>query len=135
MRGAQVAGVASEKVVSAGHLCQDHPEVIGEVRRILSEHAAPREPGRPLVRTRSLRRRLVTLPYYVTPTQLSAAGALADRKVRSFSAVAHDGTVFTWSGTSGTGPLILVFIRRGCPCNVELELILPSPGGPIPGRC
>ena len=37
---AHVAGVASEKIVSAGHLCQDHSEVIGEVRRILSEHAA-----------------------------------------------------------------------------------------------
>ena len=37
---AHVAGVASEKVVSAGHLCQDHSEVIDEVRRILSEHVA-----------------------------------------------------------------------------------------------
>lgn len=37
---AHVAGVASEKVVSASHLCQDHAEVIGEVRRILVEHAA-----------------------------------------------------------------------------------------------
>ena len=36
---AHVAGAASEKLVSAGHLCQDHPEVIGEVRRILlAEH-------------------------------------------------------------------------------------------------
>ena len=38
---AHVEGVASEKVVSTGHLCQDHPEVIGEVRRILGEHATP----------------------------------------------------------------------------------------------
>ncbi len=47
---AHVAGVASEKIVSAGHLCQDHSEVIGEVRRILSEHAAaqgPRTPSHP----------------------------------------------------------------------------------------
>jgi pimeloyl-ACP methyl ester carboxylesterase len=35
---AHVKGVASEKIVSAGHLCQDHSEVIAEVRRILSEH-------------------------------------------------------------------------------------------------
>jgi pimeloyl-ACP methyl ester carboxylesterase len=34
---AHIDGVASEKVVSAGHLCQDHPEVIAEVRRILAE--------------------------------------------------------------------------------------------------
>jgi pimeloyl-ACP methyl ester carboxylesterase len=38
---AHVEGVLSEKVVAAGHLCQDHPEVIGEVLRILAEHAAP----------------------------------------------------------------------------------------------
>ena len=36
---AHVAGVDSEKIVATGHLCQDHPEVIGEVRRILAEHA------------------------------------------------------------------------------------------------
>jgi hypothetical protein len=28
------------RVESVYHLCQDHPEVIGEVSRILSEHAA-----------------------------------------------------------------------------------------------
>ncbi len=33
-------GAASEVVVATGHLCQDHPEVIGEVRRILAEHKA-----------------------------------------------------------------------------------------------
>jgi hypothetical protein len=38
---AHVAGVASEKVVKVGQLCQDHPEAIGEVRRILSEHTSP----------------------------------------------------------------------------------------------
>ena len=39
---AHVAGAATEKVVSTGHLCQDHPDVIAEVRRILSEHIAAR---------------------------------------------------------------------------------------------
>ena len=39
---AHVAGAASEKLVSAGHLCQDHPEVIGEVRRILREEMRSR---------------------------------------------------------------------------------------------
>jgi pimeloyl-ACP methyl ester carboxylesterase len=34
-----VGEAASEKVVSAGHLCQDRPEVIAEVRRILLERA------------------------------------------------------------------------------------------------
>jgi pimeloyl-ACP methyl ester carboxylesterase len=36
---AHLDGVASEFLVSSGHLCQDHRAVIGEVRRILVEHA------------------------------------------------------------------------------------------------
>jgi len=38
---AHIDGVASEKIVSATHLCQDHPDVIDEVRRILIEHQMP----------------------------------------------------------------------------------------------
>lgn len=38
---AHLDAVASEKVVSAPHLCQDHPGVIGEVKRILDEHLTP----------------------------------------------------------------------------------------------
>jgi pimeloyl-ACP methyl ester carboxylesterase len=37
---AHLDGTASELLVSAGHLCQDNPAVIGEVRRILIEHSA-----------------------------------------------------------------------------------------------
>jgi len=36
---AHLDGTASELLVSSGHLCQDRPAVIGEVRRILVEHA------------------------------------------------------------------------------------------------
>jgi pimeloyl-ACP methyl ester carboxylesterase len=36
---AHIDGVISEKVVASGHLCQERPEVIGEVRRILAEHS------------------------------------------------------------------------------------------------
>jgi pimeloyl-ACP methyl ester carboxylesterase len=35
---AHLDGVATESLVSSGHLCQDHPSVIREVRRILVEH-------------------------------------------------------------------------------------------------
>jgi pimeloyl-ACP methyl ester carboxylesterase len=35
---AHVAGIGSEKIVSAGHLCQENSEVISEVRRVLFEH-------------------------------------------------------------------------------------------------
>jgi pimeloyl-ACP methyl ester carboxylesterase len=35
---AHIDGATSELLVSSGHLCQDHPAVIAEVRRILLEH-------------------------------------------------------------------------------------------------
>ena len=38
---AHLDGVVSESLVSSGHLCQDHPAVIREVRRILAEHGSP----------------------------------------------------------------------------------------------
>jgi pimeloyl-ACP methyl ester carboxylesterase len=38
---AHIDSVASEKIVSGTHLCQDHPDVIAEIRRILAEHATP----------------------------------------------------------------------------------------------
>ena len=34
-------GATSELMVNAGHVCLDNPEVIGEVARILKEHATP----------------------------------------------------------------------------------------------
>jgi pimeloyl-ACP methyl ester carboxylesterase len=37
---AHLDGAASERIISSGHLCQDHPDVIREVRRILLEHAS-----------------------------------------------------------------------------------------------
>ena len=38
---AHLEGTVSESLVSSGHLCQDHPAVIREVRRILAEHGTP----------------------------------------------------------------------------------------------
>ena len=38
---AHLDGTESELLVSSGHLCQDHPAVIREVRRILTEHVTP----------------------------------------------------------------------------------------------
>jgi pimeloyl-ACP methyl ester carboxylesterase len=37
-RSAHLEGAVSERIVPGGHLCQDHPQVIAEVRRILREH-------------------------------------------------------------------------------------------------
>jgi pimeloyl-ACP methyl ester carboxylesterase len=44
---AHLDGVASEVLVSSGHLCQGHPAVIREVRRILAAHADPPASDRP----------------------------------------------------------------------------------------
>ncbi len=35
---AHLEGTSSEVVISAGHLCQDHPDTIREVKRVLMEH-------------------------------------------------------------------------------------------------
>jgi pimeloyl-ACP methyl ester carboxylesterase len=44
---AHLDGTASEFLVSSGHLCQDNPAVIREIRRILVEHGVRRSsPGR-----------------------------------------------------------------------------------------
>jgi len=56
-----------------------------------------------------------------TPEQLAESGAQTDRRVEPFSAPAHDGTQYNWPATSGSRPLVLVFIKRDCPCNVEFE--------------
>jgi hypothetical protein len=59
--------------------------------------------------------------HFVTPDQLVECGALAERRVEPFSAVAHDGAQFTWPAAGVARPLVLVFIKRGCPCSVEFE--------------
>jgi peroxiredoxin len=59
--------------------------------------------------------------HYVTAEQLVECGALADQRVEPFSAIAHDGVRFNWSGTGGARPLVLFFIKRDCPCSVEFE--------------
>jgi peroxiredoxin len=62
--------------------------------------------------------------HFVTPEQLVECGASAERRIEPFSAVAHDGARFTWPAAGGTRPLVLVFIKRGCPCSVEFEPFL-----------
>ena len=59
--------------------------------------------------------------HFVTPDQLVECGAMAERRIEPFSAVAHDGARFAWPAAGGARPLVLVFIKRGCPCSVEFE--------------
>jgi peroxiredoxin len=59
--------------------------------------------------------------HFVTPDQLIECSTLAERRIGPFSAVAHDGARFTWPAAGGARPLVLVFIKRDCPCSVEFE--------------
>jgi peroxiredoxin len=59
--------------------------------------------------------------HFVTPEQFVECGDLAKRRIEPFSAEAHDGARFTWPVAGGARPLVLVFIKRGCPCSVEFQ--------------
>jgi peroxiredoxin len=70
---------------------------------------------------RDLRPRPGTGKHYPTPKQFIDSGAAADRHIEPFTASADDGTHYYWPAKSGSRPLVLVFIKRDCPCNVEFE--------------
>jgi hypothetical protein len=59
--------------------------------------------------------------HLVTPDQLVECGTSAERRIGPFSALAHDGGRFAWPAAGGARPLVLVFIKRGCPCSGEFE--------------
>jgi peroxiredoxin len=65
--------------------------------------------------------KLVAQKHYVTPIQLMECGALAKRRIESFRAVAQDGTPFQWPEAHGARPLVVIFIKQGCPCSVDFE--------------
>jgi peroxiredoxin len=46
---------------------------------------------------------------------------MTNRPVAPFTAVAHDGQPVGWAELSAGRPLVLVFIKKGCPCSVEFE--------------
>jgi peroxiredoxin len=59
--------------------------------------------------------------HYVTPKQLAASGAMQNHLVEPFAATASDGTSITWSDLANERPVVLVFIKKDCPCSVEFE--------------
>lgn len=83
---------------------------------LLSGHVPVESAGPGLIRPRP-----ATAKHYPTPKQLVESGAYTDRRIQPFAARAHDETDFEWPAKSGSRPLVLVFIKRDCPCNVELE--------------
>jgi peroxiredoxin len=59
--------------------------------------------------------------HYVTPTQLRASNAIVRRTIDDIVATTADGRRMDWSTLSGGYPVLLVFIKSGCPCSVEFE--------------
>ena len=59
--------------------------------------------------------------HYVTPRQVFDANATVRSAVNDVSAVDQCGTRRDWAALGGGLPVVLVFARKGCPCNVEFE--------------
>ncbi len=59
--------------------------------------------------------------HYVTPGQLADAAYLADAALPPFTAVAHDGSTVAWQDLVASRPVVVVFIKSGCPCSAEFE--------------
>jgi hypothetical protein len=65
--------------------------------------------------------KLVPPSHYVTATQLRSSNALVRRTFDDVVAVTSDKRRMDWSTLSGGHPVLLVFIKEGCPCSVEFE--------------
>lgn len=59
--------------------------------------------------------------HYVTPRQLTDSAALATTVVPTLTATTDRDRFFTWPLLDDRRPLLLIFIKEGCPCSVELE--------------
>lgn len=59
--------------------------------------------------------------HYVTPRQWLASNDMADKAVGGVAGTDQDGKAWDWAALSGGGPVVLVFLKEGCPCNAEFE--------------
>lgn len=59
--------------------------------------------------------------HYVTPRQLTDSAALSATAVSGVTAITDRGQQFTWPRSDESRPLLLIFIKSGCPCSVEME--------------
>lgn len=62
--------------------------------------------------------------HYVTPGQLTSSAAVSDRTIAPFKAVAHDGREVSWEELSAGRAVVVVFLKRGCPCSAKLQAAL-----------
>jgi peroxiredoxin len=59
--------------------------------------------------------------HYVTLDQLAQTSRAARTSMADLSAVAHDRGQVSFADLSGGRPLVLVFIKDGCPCSIEFQ--------------
>lgn len=57
--------------------------------------------------------------HYVSPRQLSQSQFALERQIGGFDAVAQDGRRHSWNELSRGKPVVLFFVKEGCPCNIE----------------
>lgn len=59
--------------------------------------------------------------HYVGPRQLAESNAMVSRLVDGFEVTGHDGRRLRWHDLSAGQPVVLIFIKDGCPCSVQVE--------------
>jgi peroxiredoxin len=63
--------------------------------------------------------------HYVSPRQLADSNSTVQRQpgdfCANFLATAQDGQRMEWDDLSGGQPVVLIFIKAGCPCSVQTE--------------
>jgi peroxiredoxin len=59
--------------------------------------------------------------HYVTPVQLTATGEWTGRPAPPLTAVAQDGKSYALADLADGRPVVVVFIKDGCPCSADAE--------------
>ena len=64
---------------------------------------------------------LVRQIHYASPAQVIATNGMSGQVFADLTAETPDGGHLNWESLSLDLPVVLVFVKQGCPCNVEFE--------------
>jgi peroxiredoxin len=62
-----------------------------------------------------------TSKHFVTSEMLAASGAMTSREAPGFVKTATDGRTYSLAEVTRNGPLVLTFIKKGCPCSEAVQ--------------